>query len=125
MRKAYLSILFTCISFNIFAMKLDGNPSSWSEEDFIGFDQVGDCLSSIGDISSVFTVVEDNSLLLRVTFDGMLDRQFGLDKFDGEDIHALLLGSKILPRRSCRATRFWNMTLARRKTLLCLSFQIG
>ena len=86
MRKVYLYILFTCISFNIFAMKLNGDPASWSEEDFIGFDEVGDCLSSIGDISSVFTVIEDNSLLLRVTFDGMLDRQFGLDKFNGENI---------------------------------------
>ena len=86
MRKVYLYVLFACISFNIFAMKLNGDPASWSEENFIGFDQVGDCLSSIGDISSVFTAIEDNSLLLRVTFDGMLDRQFGLDKFYGENI---------------------------------------
>ena len=57
MRNFYLFILFTCISFNLFAMKIEGNPESWSKEDFIGFDEIGDCLSRLGDISSVFSVI--------------------------------------------------------------------
>ena len=51
MKKVYLFILFVSLCCNIFAMKIDGDPSSWSKEDFIGFDQVGDCISSNGQIT--------------------------------------------------------------------------
>ena len=67
-------------------MKIDGDPASWSKEDFIGFDQVGDCLSSIGDITSVYTVVKDNSLFLRVTFDDMYNRNIKNDYFLNSEI---------------------------------------
>ena len=95
MKKTYLFILFINICFNVFAMKLDGNPGSWSEKDFIGFDQVGDCLASVGDISSVFTVIEDNNLFLRVTFDDMFSHQFGVDQFMNQDIELKLIISNL------------------------------
>ena len=54
------------------------------EEDFIGFDKVGDCSSMVGDISSVFARVENENLCFRITFDGMYSRHNKIDYFLNE-----------------------------------------
>ena len=71
MKKSYLLIALVGISSYLFGFSLGGNPKSWAKEDFIGFDKIGDCTSDLGDMSSVFTRVENDKLFLRITFDDM------------------------------------------------------
>ena len=63
MRVIYPFILIINICFNLFAFELSGDPKSWAKEDFSGFDKIGDCTSDLGDMSSVFTRVENEKLL--------------------------------------------------------------
>ena len=84
MRKKYILLLSVC--FNLFAFEFEGDPRMWSREDLVDFDEVGDCLSNTGDISSVFTLIEDGKLFLRITFDDMYSRKDGVDYFEGQDI---------------------------------------
>jgi len=91
MKKTYFFLATISMCLNLFAIELTGNPQSWSEEDFIGFDQVGDCLSEVGDISSVFTRIENHKLFLRVTFDDMFSRNSIQDNFINQNIKARLL----------------------------------
>ena len=70
----------------LFAFEFNGDPRLWSKESLVNFDQVGDCSSKMGDISSVFSLVEDGKLFLRVTFDDMYSRKGQVDHFIGEDI---------------------------------------
>ena len=91
MRKSYLLILLVGISFHLFGFKLEGNPRSWEMEDFIGFDKVGDCTSHIGDISSVFTRLENNKLFLRITFDDMYSHKSRVDYFADKNIQVRLI----------------------------------
>ena len=72
-------------SFNLSAFELVGNPKKWSSEDFIGFDNIGDC-ESIGDISSVFTRIDNDKLFLRITFDDMYSRKNRIDNFQNNDL---------------------------------------
>ena len=91
MKKMYLLlILLTTVCFQLLAFELEGNPKSWNKENFIGFDKVGDCKSQIGDISSVFTRVENDKLLLRITFDDMYSHKSKVDYFTDEDIQVKL-----------------------------------
>ena len=90
MRLKHLLALLAYFCFHLSAFELEGNPRSWSKQDFAGFDRVGDCSSSVGDISSVFIMVEDNQLYLRVTFDDMYSRDINVDYFSGEDIQITL-----------------------------------
>ncbi len=55
MRIIYIVILISNICFNLFAFEISGNPKSWNQNNFLGFDMVGDGLFSSGDISSVFS----------------------------------------------------------------------
>ena len=72
------------------AFDIEGSPRYWEKEDFIGFDKVGDCKSQIGDISSIFTRVENDKLLLRITFDDMYSHKSKVDYFTDEDIQVKL-----------------------------------
>ena len=75
----------------VFCFTIEGDPRSWSKEDFLGFDTVGDCTSSVGDISSVFSRVENDNLFLRVTFDDMFSRNTLDDRFIDEDLKIKVL----------------------------------
>jgi PKD repeat protein len=56
------------------AQKLNGDLHFWQKSDFLGFDDVGDCQANSGDISSVYARTENDKLLLRVTFNDMVER---------------------------------------------------
>ncbi|MBN2174118.1 MAG: hypothetical protein JW731_08305 [Bacteroidales bacterium] len=76
-----------------FPQVLSGDPKSWTMDDFLGFDEVGDQVAATGDITSVFARVENKQLLLRVTFDDMVTKKYGemiSDNFSGQEIHALV-----------------------------------
>ena len=79
------------ICLHLFAFEFEGKPKSWVKEDFIGFDRVGDCTSHIGDISSVFTRIENDRLFLRITFDDMYSHHSKVDYFSNEDIQVKLI----------------------------------
>ena len=91
MKKSYLLIFLTTICFHLLAFEIEGNPKTWEKEDFIGFDKVGDCKSQIGDISSVFTRIENEKLFLRVTFDEMFSHKTKIDHFSNQDIQLVLI----------------------------------
>ena len=91
MRKSYLLIFLSGICLHLFAFEFEGNPKSWDKEDFIGFDRVGDCTSHIGDISSVFTRIENDKLFLRITFDDMYSRKINVDNFTDKNIQIKLI----------------------------------
>ena len=84
MNRFWLTV-FVYISF-VFCFTIEGDPRSWSKKDFLGFDKVGDCTSSLGDISSVFSRIENDNLFLRVTFDDMYLRNTSVDRFVYEDL---------------------------------------
>ena len=48
-------------------MEINGQPDNWDINHFLGFDKVGDCLSDIGDITSVFSHIENEKLILHAT----------------------------------------------------------
>ena len=79
MKKLFL--LFLCCSSNLLAFEVIGNPMIWSMDDFIGFDEVGDCESK-GDISSAYAKIINDKLFLRITFDDMYSRENKIDLFD-------------------------------------------
>ena len=91
MGKSFLLALFANICLSLFAFETQGDPKLWSKEDLVDFDSVGDCLSYTGDISSVFTLIEDNKLFLRVTFDDMYSHRSSIDHFKDQDIKMRLL----------------------------------
>jgi len=73
------------------ASDFTGQPESWTMDDFLGFDEVGDCNAITGDITSVFARIENNQLKLRVTFDNMVNRkdsQIISDHFASQNIIA-------------------------------------
>ena len=71
MRIIYTFILISNMCFNLFAFEISGNPKSWDEADFLGFDMVGDGVLSSGDISSAFGRIEEGKLFFRITFNDM------------------------------------------------------
>ncbi|MBT7468949.1 MAG: hypothetical protein HN692_00920, partial [Candidatus Cloacimonetes bacterium] len=80
MRKVAVLILLICAQLLI-GFEISGNPENWLFEDFIGFDEVGDCTSRTGDISSVFIHPETEKLFLRITFDDMYSHKSKIDNF--------------------------------------------
>ena len=79
------------ISANAFAFDIKGDISSWQKDDFIGFDQIGDCNASFGDISSLFARIENDQLFIRITFDDMVQRENNIvvkDNFQNKNISA-------------------------------------
>ena len=69
----FIFLILSTIS--LISYQLTGNPQDWLIEDFIGFDEVGDCTSETGDISSVFVKTEVEKTILRITFDDMITRK--------------------------------------------------
>ncbi|NOX48723.1 MAG: hypothetical protein GXO89_17275 [Chlorobi bacterium] len=93
MRITFITALLFVITVISNAQNFTANPKSWTPEEFLGFDGVGDCLGETGDISSVFGRVEDGKLLLRLTFDDMVSRDDNVvvaDNFFGRDISLVL-----------------------------------
>ena len=69
-----LTLLFFLNSFSV-AQNFTSDPKLWTSDEFLGFDEIGDCNGETGDISSVFGRVENGRFLLRVTFDNMVLRK--------------------------------------------------
>jgi len=61
MKKIVILILLICTQLLI-GFQISGKPENWSFEDFIGFDEIGDCTLQTGDVSSVFARVENERL---------------------------------------------------------------
>ena len=75
---------------SIFGFEITGNPNNWQKEDFIAFDEVGDCKTDFGDMTSVFSKIENRNLFIRITFDDMIERKDNRlynDNFSGENIY--------------------------------------
>ncbi len=68
-------LLVICSNYFTFSNSLSGDPKSYTINDFLGFDTVGDCLGLTGDITSVFANITDQRLKVRVTFDNMVTRK--------------------------------------------------
>lgn len=80
MRKLYstvflLATLFSITLSQIHAQIISGDRQFWITDDFLGFDDVGDCTADYGDISSVFARSVKDKLLIRITFDNMVERR--------------------------------------------------
>jgi hypothetical protein len=89
MKNLLFILLFTTSVQFLSAQTFSGDPRTWSKNDFLGFDEVGDCIGETGDISSVFAKTDNGNLLLRVTFDNMVNRRDNEvinDNFSGKDI---------------------------------------
>ena len=80
MKKIVILILLICTQLLI-GFQISGKPENWEFEDFIGFDEIGDCTSQTGDISSVFVRIETEKLFLRITFDDMCNQKERVDNF--------------------------------------------
>ena len=92
MNRKFAAVLMVLllVAINIFAFEITGDISNWQKEDFIGFDEVGDCTASCGDITSVFSRIENEILFIRITFDDMVQRtqnRVVKDNFLNKDIY--------------------------------------
>ena len=67
----FLLIFIIFVTSYAFTFQLDGNLFKWKIEHFLGFDDIGDCESKRGDISSSFAYIENGKLFLRITFNHM------------------------------------------------------
>ena len=74
MKQTIFMIIFLSTLLILNAFEITGNVKSWQLEDFIGSDLIGDTTENIGDVSSVFSRIENEKLFLRVTFNDMYDR---------------------------------------------------
>ena len=93
---SFLLILMGSFFFtnNLYGQSVSGDLHFWQKTDFLGFDEVGDCQSATGDISSVFARIENEKLYLRVTFNDMVDRKENSvveDRFLNSDLELELL----------------------------------
>ena len=70
MKKSLLiSILFLSVFFlSLNASNFTGDVKSWTKNDFLGFDKVGDCSGLTGDITSVYARIENNQLSIEGDF---------------------------------------------------------
>ena len=71
---------------NLFGFDINGSLENWKMNHFLGFDKVGDCVSDRGDITSVFSHIENEKLFLRITFDDMYNRNIKNDNFLNSEI---------------------------------------
>ncbi len=87
--KSSIFLTLILLSLGIMAQNFTGNPKSWEKKDFLGFDEIGDCQATTGDISSVFAQTNNNTIIMRVTFDNMVAREHNeviSDNFMGQNI---------------------------------------
>ncbi|MEZ5146825.1 MAG: hypothetical protein R2759_07020 [Bacteroidales bacterium] len=69
--------------------QLDGDLKKWKSSQLLGLDEVGDATGNTGDISAVFLRSENQTAVLRITFDNMVKRQHNViieDYFDQNTI---------------------------------------
>ena len=59
----------------LFSFEIDGNLEKWTMDDFLGFDEVGDCQADTGDITSAYARIEKEKIFIRITFDDMIIRK--------------------------------------------------
>ncbi|MCD4819372.1 MAG: hypothetical protein K8S23_11840 [Candidatus Cloacimonetes bacterium] len=81
----------------IFALEINGDVKNWQKEDFIGSDIIGDKNGAVGDISSVFSRIENDKLFLRITFDDMSNRKSNKiikDNFSNEELFIKIVLTK-------------------------------
>jgi PKD repeat protein len=124
MRKFYVTAffipLFLFISHpNLNAQMITGDRQFWTTDDFLGFDEVGDCTAEYGDISSVFARVVNKKLLVRVTFDNMVDRKDNLVTTDyfadaGLELYLQLTDHRTRNRLIDEAFRLSELNIASR-----------
>ena len=81
MQIIYITLYCLFFYVNLFAFEIIGSPKNWEKSDFIGFDKIGDNLDKRGDISSIYSRIENNKLFLRITFDDMYSRKNKVDYF--------------------------------------------
>ncbi|MCD4696976.1 MAG: hypothetical protein K8S16_12135 [Bacteroidales bacterium] len=97
--------ILAIVSVNVFGTILNGDLHSWDKKHLTGFDPVGDCSGPTGDISSVFSRMENDKLVLRVTFDDMVNRSENVvesDNFISQDISITIK----IDNKSTRTTIF-------------------
>ena len=100
-------LLFSFVILNAF--EITGNVKSWELEDFIGFDEVGDCKADFGDITSTFVRIEEGKLFVRLNFDDMVIRKENRifrDNFSNQNIKMQL---KITNNKHLFITRNFNL----------------
>ena len=85
------SILSLIVFTYLFGVDIKGDPKSWSENHFLGFDLIGDSNFETGDISSVFAELDNDNLYFRITFDDMFSRYNKKDLFEDQYISARIL----------------------------------
>jgi PKD repeat protein len=88
LKNAVLLVLFA-FSLQLSAQQIQGDLKLWEKQDFLGFDEIGDCMAETGDISSVYARTVNSKVLIRVTFDNMVTRKHNLvvtDNFLNTDI---------------------------------------
>lgn len=74
--KLNLTLIFILFFISpIFSQYIHGDIKSWTKDDLLGFDDVGDCSGNFGDITSVYARTSGNILLIRVSFDNMVIRK--------------------------------------------------
>ena len=88
------SILSLIVFTYLLGIDIKGDPKSWSENHFLGFDLIGDSNFETGDISSVFAELDNDNLYFRITFDDMFSRNNKKDLFENQDISARILISE-------------------------------
>lgn len=79
---------------------INGDLNFWQKQDFLGFDEVGDCIAPTGDIASVWARISDQNLSLRVTFDNMVTRKNNLVVRDNFLDNTVLLALKLTQQAS-------------------------
>jgi len=108
--KQTVLILSLLLSFVILtAFEITGNVKSWELEDFIGFDEVGDCKADFGDITSTFIRIEDGKLIFRMNFDDMVIRKENLISKDNFSDQNIKLQLKITNNKHLFFTRSFNL----------------
>ena len=86
MKQFILFLLLMSSAILINGFEINGDVKTWQQEDFIGFDQIGDCTFSTGDIASLFWHCEDQTIFIRITFNDMASRNNNLEDLFTSDI---------------------------------------
>lgn len=89
MRRVLLLLIMLTLTAQLSAFEICGDIKSWQKEDFCGFDKVGDCTGECGDITSLFSRIENEKLYVRISFDDMVKRDgvsFVKDNFSNHNI---------------------------------------
>jgi hypothetical protein len=94
MRKIIILLLSLCLVAGLAANRFEGDTHSWTVEDFLGFDLVGDSYGTTGDISSAYVFQNSENLYLRLSFADMvtrIDNQIVKDNFAKANLMLTLL----------------------------------